>query len=113
VTILIIGSVLLGALLGRFFKVWILIPTGAVAVIAAFASSFFHYQGLLGVFFECAVLLTCLQIGYVSGLFSRPIPSKLRQLGKTRAAPRRAAAAGEHGGLPEPAFFLKRRTNDD
>ena len=27
--------------------------------------------------------------------------------------PRRAAAAGEHGCLPEPAFFLKRRTNDD
>ena len=97
-TILIIGNVLLGALLGRFFKVWILIPTGAVAVIAAFASSFFHDQGLLGVFFECAVLLTCLQIGYVSGLFSRPIPSNLQQLGKTRAAPRPPAsmAASRH-----------------
>jgi hypothetical protein len=98
VTILIIGSILLGVVLGRFFKVWILIPTGAVAIITAFASSFFHDQGLLGVFFECAVLLTCLQIGYASGLFSHLIPSKLQQLGKTRAAPRPPAsmAASRH-----------------
>jgi hypothetical protein len=53
------------------------------------------------------VLLTCLQIGYATGLFSRPIPSKLQQLGKTRAAP------PAHGGLPAPAFFLKSRANDD
>jgi hypothetical protein len=96
VTILIIGSILLGAVLGRFFKVWILVPTGVVAVITVFASSFFHDQGLLGVFFECAVLLTCLQIGYATGLFSRPIPSKLQQLGKTRAAPPASMAASRH-----------------
>jgi len=96
VTILIIGSVLLGAVLGRFFRVWILIPTGVVAVMAVFASSFFHDQGLLGVFFECAVLLTCLQIGYASGLFSRPIPGKLQQLGTPRAAPPTGMAASRH-----------------
>lgn len=94
-TILIIGSILLGAVLGRFFKVWILVPTVAVAVITVFASSFFHDKGLLGVFFECAVLLTCLQIGYATGLFSRPIPSKLQQLGK-RAAPPASIAASRH-----------------
>jgi hypothetical protein len=89
VTILNLGSVPLGAVLGRLFKVWILIP---VAMMAAFASAIYHDAGLLRALLECAVLLTCLQIGYVSGLFSRPLPGKLQQLGRAAARPARPRA---------------------
>jgi hypothetical protein len=84
VPILIIGGVLLGAVLGRFLKVWVLMPTFAVTFIAAFASSSFHGQGLMGALFGCAVLLTCLQVGYAAGLFSRAIPGKWKHLGTPR-----------------------------
>lgn len=60
-TILIVGVVLLGAVLGRFFRVWILVPTGAVAVLAALASSILHHASIFGVLSECVIVLTCLQ----------------------------------------------------
>lgn len=96
--ILIIGGVLFGAVLGRFLKVWVLMPTFAVTFIAAFASSSFHGQGLMGALFNCAVLLTCLQIGYAAGLFSHAIPGKWKHLGTPRDSshPPATMAASRH-----------------
>jgi hypothetical protein len=96
VTILIVGVVLLGAVLGRFFRVWILIPTGAAAVVAALAGSILHGAGIFGVLSECAVVLTCLQIGYATGVFSRPLHSAVKQGEKCRAVPPAGIAASRH-----------------
>lgn len=95
-TILIVGGVLLGAVLGRFFRVWILVPTGVVAIVAAFTNSIFHDAGIFGAVCECAVLLTCLQIGYVIGVFSRPIHGKVQQRQACRAVPPARIAASRH-----------------
>ena len=95
-TILIVGVVLLGAVLGRFFRVWILVPTGAVAVLAALASSILHDAGIFGVLSECAVVLIGLQIGYVTGVFSRPLHSEVKQCEKRRAVPPAGIAASRH-----------------
>lgn len=95
-TILIVGVVLLGAVLGRFFRVWILVPTGAVAVLAALASSILHHASIFGVLSECVIVLTCLQIGYVTGVFSRPLHSEVKQREKCRAVPPAGIAASRH-----------------
>ena len=96
-TILIVGVVLLGAVLGRFFRVWILVPTGAVTVLAALASSILHDAGIFGVLSECVVVLVGLQIGYVTGVFSRPLHhSEVKQCEKRRAVPPAGIAASRH-----------------
>ena len=69
-TILIIGSVLLGATLGRFFKVLVLVPACAFVFVAILVRSAYVEHGLLRPLLEYAVLITSLQIGYVLGLLS-------------------------------------------
>jgi hypothetical protein len=68
-TILLIGSVLLGAVLGRFFKVLVLVPACAFVFVAILVRSAYVEHGLLPPPLEFAVLITSLQIGYVLGLF--------------------------------------------
>jgi hypothetical protein len=86
--ILLIGSVLLGAILGRFFKVLVLIPACAFVLAAVLVRSADVERGLLRPFFEFAVLITSLQIGYVSGLLSHCIPRESQRQGQlTRARP--------------------------
>ena len=70
-TIVLIGSVLLGAVLGRFFKVWVLIPASAFVLAAVLVRSAAVEHGLLRPLLEFAALITSLQIGYVSGLLSQ------------------------------------------
>jgi hypothetical protein len=74
--ILIIGSILLGAILGRFFGVLVLILACAVTLAMVVASSAYFEHSLLRALLEVVVLLTSLQIGYVSGLLSHLIPSR-------------------------------------
>ena len=69
--ILLIWSVLLGAVLGRFFKVLVLVPACAFLLAAVVVRSANGEHGLLRPLLEFAVLITSLQIGYVSGLLSR------------------------------------------
>jgi hypothetical protein len=66
--ILIIGSVLLGAVLGRFFKVLVLVPACAFVLAAVLVRSANGEHGLLRPLLEFVVLITSLQIGYVFGL---------------------------------------------
>ena len=68
--ILAIGSVLLGTVFGRFFKVWVLVPACALTFVIVFASSSSNEHGLLSALLEFAVIATCLQIGYAFGLLS-------------------------------------------
>jgi hypothetical protein len=75
VAILFIWSVLLGAILGRFFKVLVLIPACAFVLAAVFVRSAAVEHGLLRSLLEFAALNAALQIGYVSGALSFFIPS--------------------------------------
>ena len=79
--ILLIWSVLLGAVLGRFFKVLVLVPACAFLLVAVVVRSAEH--GLLSRLLEFAVLITSLQIGYVFGLVSHSIPSVSERRGTT------------------------------
>ena len=69
-TILLIGSVLFGAVLGRFFKFLILVPACGFVLGAVLVESTYVEHGLLRQVLEFAVLITSLQIGYVLGLIS-------------------------------------------
>ena len=73
--ILLVESILLGAVLGRFFKVWVLVPASALVLAAVLVRSAAVEHGLLHSILEFAVLNAVLQIGYVSGLLSFLIPS--------------------------------------
>ena len=73
--ILLIWSLLLGAVLGRFFKVLVLLPASAFVLAAVLVRSADVEHGLLRPLLEFAALITSLQIGYVSGLLSFFIPS--------------------------------------
>jgi hypothetical protein len=91
VAILLIWSVLLGAVLGRFFKVWVLVPACAFLLAAVVVRSANGEHGLLRPLLEFAVLNATLQIGYVSGLVSNLIPSVSERRGTTAAPAPRAA----------------------
>jgi hypothetical protein len=67
-SILIIGSVLVGAVLGRFFKVLVLLPVSVlVLVMVLFRTAYFEH-GLLRLALEFGALITSLQIGYLSSM---------------------------------------------
>ena len=66
--ILIIGGALFGAVLGRFFKVLVLVPACAFVLVAVLVGSANGEHGLLRPPLEFVVLITSLQIGYVFGL---------------------------------------------
>jgi hypothetical protein len=87
VTILIIGSLLLGTVFGRFFKVWVLVPACALAFAIVFASSAYYEHGLLSALLEFSVFAACLQIGYASGWFSCVIRDRWRRLEIPREIP--------------------------
>jgi hypothetical protein len=92
VTILFFGTVLLGAVFGRFFKVWVLVPACAVTFLTIVASSACYGHGFLGMLLEFAMLAACLQIGYASGLLSNIIPGIGRRLGNPRQSSRPVAS---------------------
>jgi hypothetical protein len=66
--ILLIWSVLLGAVLGLFFNVLVLVPACAFVLAAVLVGSANGEHGLLRPLLEFVVLVTSLQIGYVFGL---------------------------------------------
>jgi hypothetical protein len=86
--ILLIGSVLLGAVLGRFFKALVLVPACALVLAAVLVADVEH--GLLRPLLDFVGLIISLQIGYVSGLLSFFIPSGSQRHGKPR--PRASSA---------------------
>jgi hypothetical protein len=77
---LLIVSLLLGAVLGRFFKVLVLVPAGAFVLAAVLVRSADVEHGLLRPLLEFAALISSLQIGYVSGLLSCLIPLQTKPI---------------------------------
>jgi hypothetical protein len=67
-SILIIGSMLVGAVLGRFFKVLVILPVSVFGlVVILFRTAYFEHSLLL-LALEFGVLITSLQIGYLSSM---------------------------------------------
>jgi hypothetical protein len=92
-SILAIGSFLLGAVFGRFFSVWVLFPASALV----FAVGYANFS-----IFEFVVLLICLQVGYASGLALCLMPDLWRRDKSPHEPSRQADSAA-------PASFLKAR----
>ena len=61
-----IGAVLLGAVLARFYNVLILVPAFALIFASIVAKAFYFHLGLQHPALEFALLITSLQIGYVA-----------------------------------------------
>jgi len=66
--ILVVGGVLFGMILGQFFKSFVLIPAGGLAIVLVLINPAHMENSLLGWFIQFVVLTTTLQIGYVVGL---------------------------------------------
>jgi ABC-type uncharacterized transport system permease subunit len=80
VAISIIGSVLVGAIFGQFFKVLVLIPAFALILTAVLGRAIYFEHGLLRPAWEFAVLITSLQIGYVAIPISYVVMASLRRI---------------------------------
>jgi hypothetical protein len=76
--ILVIAGVLFGTILGRYFKVFVLIPACILAIVLVAAKpapvDFSFFYAML----EIAVLVASLQIGYALGMASGEIPALLK-----------------------------------
>lgn len=81
--VLMIGGVLFGTILGRFFKVYILIPTCGAAIVLALAQPGLGGQSLARTCLEIIVLIASLQFGYVLGVLSSKTSVVLAGLRKT------------------------------
>ena len=80
VVISIIVSVLVGAILGRFFKVLVLIPAFALILTAVLGRAIYFEHGLLRPAWEFAVLIMSLQIGYVAIPISYVVMASLSRI---------------------------------
>lgn len=75
-SILVVGGVLFGTILGRFFKIFILVPASALAVVLLLATPSAADNSWWESLLEIGILVTSMQIGYVVGLVTG-IPSLL------------------------------------
>ena len=82
--ILVVGGILVGMVLGQFFKYAVLIPACGIAVILVLTSPVHLENSLLDWFLKAAVVTASLQLGYVVGLFGRSFHSKLKRSKKPR-----------------------------
>jgi hypothetical protein len=71
--IAIAGGAFFGAVLGRFFKVLVLIPAGALAIALLLAKREVAGHTLLDSFLGIGLLVASLELGYVTGLISTDI----------------------------------------
>jgi ABC-type uncharacterized transport system permease subunit len=81
-TMSIIGTVLVGAVLARFYNVLILIPAFALVLAIIVGKAFYLHHGLLCSAVEFALLITSLQIGYVAIPISYIVAAQLRRIGR-------------------------------
>lgn len=70
-TICVLGSVLLGALLAQFFKFYILAPTILMAIVFVLVNPFPEPGSALELVGLSALLITGLQFGYLAGAFMK------------------------------------------
>ena len=67
------GGAFFGAVLGRFFKVLVLIPAGALAIAMLLANPEFAGRTVLDALLRIGLLIASLELGYVAGLISTDI----------------------------------------
>ena len=79
-------SILLGALIGMRFKVFVLIPTIAFAFIVMLAYGMAFETSVSRISIAIAVASSCLQIGYIFGILAR-YGTTLAREGRPRNAP--------------------------
>jgi hypothetical protein len=78
----IIATVLIGAVLARFYNVLILFPAFALVLAAVLGRAFYFHLGLLHPAVEFALLITSLQIGYVAMPISYVVMAPLRRISR-------------------------------
>ncbi|MCI0465515.1 MAG: hypothetical protein L0Y57_00665 [Beijerinckiaceae bacterium] len=78
-TILIFGSAALGLILGRFFKVLVLVPAIFCLLAIAVGRAIYFEHSLPLLFLEIAAAVTSLQIGYAALLISLSIKVALQR----------------------------------
>ncbi len=76
--ILITGGAFLGALLGRSFKVLILVPASVVLIALLLMKAGFAGNPLLNSLVKIALLIASLELGYVTGLISTDISAAVQ-----------------------------------
>jgi hypothetical protein len=86
-TTLLMATALFGLILGRFFKVYVLIPTCAFALVLTFAGPTLGYESLTYSCVEVLLILTSLQIGYFAALLSKNLPSLRQSRGRLWGPP--------------------------
>jgi len=89
--IAIAGGVFFGAVLGRFFRVLVLIPAGALAVALLLAKREIAAHTGLESLLEIGLLIASLELGYVTGLISTYISPAAQVFRGFLARPRRKA----------------------
>jgi hypothetical protein len=70
---ILIAGAFFGTVLGRFFKVWVLIPAGALAIALLLVRREVAGHTWLDSFLEIGLLIASLELGYVTGLMSTHI----------------------------------------
>jgi thiamine transporter ThiT len=78
--IFVIGSVLLGAVLGRFYKVLVLVPACGLVSMMVVAWSWYTGYGMLHTLGAIALSVISLQVGYASGMLAGFIPDLMQRL---------------------------------
>jgi hypothetical protein len=68
--VIIIGGVLFGTILGRYFKIFVLVPASALAIVLVVASPTSAEQSLWYSILDIGVVVTSLQVGYCLGLLT-------------------------------------------
>jgi len=92
--ILFAGGAFLGAILGRSFKVLILVPVSALLIALLMLKVSIAGPLLLSVFVKIALLIASLELGYLTGLISTDISAAMHGIRGLWTRPRRATSSG-------------------
>ena len=91
--ILFIGGVLFGTILGRCFKVLVLVPSCGVAIILVLAGPTVVAQSAAQLILEAVLLVTGLQFGYAAGMASSNMSAVLQAFRKAYASASHSAGS--------------------
>jgi hypothetical protein len=91
--ILITGGAFFGAVLGRFFKVLVLMPAGALAIALLLVKREITGHLLLDSFLGIGLLIASLELGYVMGLISTDVSAATQGIREFLARSHRPASS--------------------
>ena len=95
-SLLAIITLLTGALLGVRFKVLVLVPTVALAIVAVFAGGLAHHEEASSIGLAMLIATICLQVGYLGGLGANQAVMAIRAGRVRRAVPHTRRAVSGH-----------------